>query len=449
MALFESLPGFEVEIQDGGMRVSRPITGPKVTILGTTDRQTIALNTPTLIDRREDIINFDLADGTPSEITKAINEAFQGGAENVEAVIISYDTALPPHLRYAALSDTYEVLLNTDVDIVVPAGAYIDSPGLTGTNFAYQLADFCYQATINNNTTIGVIGVEAPTAVVATTGDLSLAQLEAHVSALEDYDTSALNGALFSIYDGVTDTNDDGVPDNYGMIATTDRLPATNPADGRVVKDARGNFVDIGAYLSVVATWGRFFGDVADRLYPQRGYYNNSLAATYAGIIARLDSHSAPTNKTVPGVIPIRDLSLSQANRLAAARFVAAFTKPRGFVIADAMTGAYNISPFFRSDFTRLTTVRIVHDALNVIRAICDPYIGEANNFATRNAMEVAIERGLQKMRSIGMLEEFDFSIVSTAAMRVLGEVLIDVVLVPAFELRKIRVKVALTPPRA
>lgn len=450
MSLYPNLPGYEVDIQDGGLRASRPVTGPKVTVIGTTDNQTIALNTPTLLTRAEDAVDFDLVNGLPSELSKAINEAFIGGADNVEAVITSYNTSLTALQRYTALATTYDTLLNTDLDIVVPAGVYIDSPGLTGSlNFGYQLADLCYQGTVNNNTTIGVIGVAAPTAAAATTGTLSLTDLETHVAALEDFNTSALQGASFTIYDGVTDTGNNGVPDVYGFIATTDRLPAVNPADGRVITDSRGNFVDIGAYISVVATWGKITGDVATALYPVYGYYNAPLAAVYAGLISRLDSASAPTNKVVNGVVPLRELSLSQANRLTGARFVSMITKPRGLVVADAMTGAYNISRYYKSDFTRLTTVRIVHDALNVVRLIADPFIGEPNNAATRNALDVGIGEGLQKLRSLGFLEDFDYSIVSTPAMRVLGEVLVDMVLVPAFELRKIRVKIALSPAKA
>lgn len=449
MALFDSLPGYEVEIQDGGIRVTREAAGPKVTLIGATDKTTLALNTPTLLQRYEDIINVDLQSGDPSELSKAASEAFLGGAQNVEVVVTSNNTSLTAVQRFAALSGTYDLLLNTEVDIIVPVGAYIDTNISGNLNFGYQLADFCYQSTVNNNATIGVIGVNAPVAAAATTGDLSLTQVETWVAGLETYDTSGANGAAFALYNGTTDANADGVPDAYGMVATSDRRPASNPLEADVVKDSRGNFVDIGAYLNVVALWGRFGGDIADRLYPVYRYYNNNLAAYYAGMITTFDSWNAPTNQVARGIIPIRDISLSQANRLASKRFVSFITKPRGFVVADAMTGAYNISTTYRSDFTRLTTVRIVHDVLAMIESVGDPFIGKANNAQNRNAMEVAIERGLQKLQSLGALEGFNFSLTSTPAMRTLGEILIDVTLIPAFEIRKIRVKTALSRARA
>lgn len=454
MTLFPFLPGFDVEVQDQGLRITRPIQGPKVTVLGVTDKTDIDVRDPFLLERREDLVKVDLVDGTPSEITKAATEAFDGGAENVEVVVIAQVNpatgGYTDNDRYTDLESAYDALFNTDVDIVAPVGAYIDSPGLTGNfNFGYQLADFCYQTTVNNNTAVGVIGVSAPTTGVATTGNLSLDELESHVAALEVYDTSLLNGAAFTLYDGTTDIDADRVPENYGMVATSDRTIPGGPLAGTVVKDGRGNFVDIGAYLSVVATWSRFATQTARRVNPELQYYNSTAAHSYAGRIASLDSWSAPTNKPLPAVRPIRELSLSQANRLAGKRFVSMITKPLGFVTADAMTGAYNISDFARSDFTRLTTVRIVHDSLNFIRRITEPFIGEPNNGANRAAMETAIDRALKRLQALGALEDFEFSLISTPTQRVLGQVLVDLVLVPAFEIRTIQVRVALNQASA
>lgn len=447
MALFDALPGFDVEVQDGGLRISRPVTGPKVTVLGVTDKTDVALNTPTLLQRREDIVQFDLADGSPSELSRVLNEVFVGGADNVEAVIISNDTGLSADDRYVALGTSYDLLFNTELDVVVPAGAYIDT-ALTGSqrNFGYQLADLCYQATRNNNTVIGVIGVEAPTASAATTGTPSLAEMEAHVAALETYDTSGLLGSDFTIYDGTTDLDADDIPENYGFTASSTRLPETPPTNGLVTKDGRGNFVDIGAYLSVVATWGRLGGDVARRLNPQLGFYQANGAGVYAGRIATLDSFSAPTNKPLPGFVPLREISLSQANRLARRRFVSIISKPLGIVPADAMTGAYNISQFARSDFVRLTTVRIVHDAVNLVRRVAEPFIGEPNNAQNRNAIEVAVNEAVGRLQQLGALEGYSISLVSTPQQRIIGEISIDMRLTPAFEIRTIRVVVGLQP---
>ena len=96
------------------------------------------------------------------------------------------------------------------------------------------------------------------------------------------------------------------------------------------------------------------------------------------------------------------------------------------------------------SDFAKLSTVRIVKQALAVVRAVCDPFIGTANNPAAQLAMRTAITAGLKAMVEIGALRGYDFQVVSTPAMQVAGLVDVELVLVPAFEIRRIRAIVRL-----
>lgn len=450
-----NLPGSTVDLQDKRLRITVPPSAQKVTVLGTTDKTVVGLNEPySLANRREDIVYFDNADGTPSALSKKINEVFLGGADNVEVVVSSnIGSGILDGQLYDAYSGTYDVLLNHETDVVVPAGVYIDSPGLTGghagLNFGHQLAEYCYQALANGNSTpVGVIGVTAPTAAAATTGDVSLAELETWVAALETYDTSGTQGASFTVYDGTTDANLDGVPDNYGMVATTDRMPANSPADSDVQTDDRGNFIDIGAQLNVVATWGRFGGDTARRLYPGLGYYNANLSGAYAGLVSQLDSWISPTNQPLPGVVPLRKMSLSQANRLTSKRFVTFINRTNGFVVLDGMTGAHNISTSARSDFVRLATVRTVFNAVRLIQRVGQPFIGKPINAANRNAMEIAMTRALQKLRSVGALNGFSLSLSATPNQQILGDMLVDLELDVAQELRRLRIKVAQRIPQ-
>jgi hypothetical protein len=202
--------------------------------------------------------------------------------------------------------------------------------------------------------------------------------------------------------------------------------------------------VDIGAYISVVAGIVRAVNDCAYDVYPTLGYYNSDGTAAYAGLIASLPAKSAPTNKIINGLSMQRDISLSQANDLAESRFVPIFAKPKGVVCASAMTGAYNISDYYRSDFVRLTTVRIVHDAINIVRDVADQFVGEPNSAPQRNALSTAIETALKAMQSQGALRRYDFNIYSSAADQVLGKATVELVLVPCFELQQITVYVSL-----
>lgn len=452
-----NLPGTYADIQDGGLRISKPVLQPKVTIIGYTDKATVSIMNPYSITRRENIYLFDLDSGVPSEMSLAASEIFDGGADNVEMLILSHSnpTGISADQRYTDLDTAYELLLNTNVDIIVPVTATIDtqvSDGAHGEtrNFGYQLANFCYRSTVNNNTAIGVIGVTPPIANV--TGTPTLSEMNIWLANVTGFDTTSTSafGGDFSEYDGITDVNGDGVPDNYAFYATsTERIPAGNPPanDNTVLTDAMGNPVDIGQYISVVAAHLRSSNGIAIRVNPTLGWYTHNGAGTYAGLISALPARRAPSNKILPNSTVSRNMSLRQASNLATARFVTVLGKPDGNKLTHAVTGAYNISTYYRSDFVNLSTVRIVHESINMVRAVAEPFLGEPNNPINRNALENEIDEALGRMVKDGSLLNFSFNILSTPSMQILGNILIDVKLEVAFEIKTITMRVALVPP--
>jgi hypothetical protein len=108
----------------------------------------------------------------PGELSLAIEEAVAAGAENIEIMVIGHYTgsALVTYLnplndptgRYLDLSGAYDILRNRDLDVVVPVGAYMDREvtALGGKSFGKQLANFCYQATSENNSCVGIISTQ-------------------------------------------------------------------------------------------------------------------------------------------------------------------------------------------------------------------------------------------------------------------------------------------------
>ena len=451
MPTFANLPGATVEILDQGLRISRPPSGPKILLLGfTTSTNTNAtpyvpysISASSLTTAYQ---SFKNADGTPSELCQALMECYISGGRDIELMNV-LPTASGAYIaindRYGYLGEAYEVLVNYSADIVVPVGAKVDDDvtanyhGGTGSDwsFGYQLANFCYQATKNNNTCIGMIG--STCATTSPSGTPTLAEIESWVVGLENY-TDVLG------YDGTTDTTGGGIPGNYRYVASTlEEMPASYTAGD--VTDAKGNKVDIGAYVSVVAGNLRSANDAAIDLYPTLGYYNSDGAAAYAGLVGGLQSKSAPTNKVVQGVTLAQGISESQADRLAGGRYVTFLSKPKGVVVASAMTGAYNISQYYRSDFVRLSTVRIVHDAINYVRTVADQFIGEPNNAPQRNAMATAIENALKNMQERGALRRFNFNVYASPTDQILGRATVELILVPAFELQQVTVVVALT----
>ena len=442
MPTFANLPGATVEIIDQGLRVSRPPSGPKVMLLGHTTSTNVSASGYIPYSVADSSINaaysaFKNADGTVSELCQGLYEAYIGGARDIELMnILPAASGTADDDRYGYLSRAYTILQNYNVDIVVPLGAKMDSSTLTGSrSFGYQLANFCYQATKNNNTCIGAIGVNG--AITSASGTPTLEDVESWVTDLENYTN-------IPEYDGTTESTGTGIPGLYRFVATTtEEMPSTYA--GGDVLDSKGNRVDIGAYISVVATLVRAVNDAAVDLYPTLGYYNADGVASYAGLTSALPAKSAPTNKILQGVTLQTGLSLAQANRLAGSRYVTLLSKPKGVVVASAMTGAYNISEYYRSDFTRLSTVRIVHDAVNYVRETADQFIGEPNNAPQRNAMATAIDSSLKTMQEQGALRRFNFNVFASPTDQVLGKATVELVLVPAFELQTITVYVALT----
>lgn len=441
-----------LEVTDKGLQLARPMATPSVLLIGLTDNTIPELEDPYRIERGSSIADFDLNAGGPSELTKAALEAMSGGAENLELFVLSdgsgtrWGTLTEPD-RHNALDRAYGLLLNHEVDFVVPVGAYVDAPNLmAGTSFWYQLANFCYRGTREFTARFGILGVSPPTTSVATTGRPTLAEQAAWVTALNAFDTSGVQGAAFTEFDGVTDLDTDGIPDNYaGWATVTEAMSTGSPpaSDSDVQKDINGNPIDIGAYVCCYAGWERFRNDAGRRQYPTLGYYNANGAAAYAGLLSITPSHLAARNIPLPGAEAIRTLSSAQADALAMNRFITSCRKVGQYQVYDAMTTAHNISQYLRSDFVRITTVRVMFDAVDQVRAAANPFIRRNNSATNREGLKEAIDEGLKLLRGKG-LEKWDYDLVFTPAMRVLGELLIDLTLWMEEEIQTITLRVGL-----
>ena len=404
--------------------------------------------------------------------------------------------------RYSDLALAYETIKNTDKNIVVPVGAWADATGVTG-GFANQLANFCEQSTNEfDSPCIGVIGMMPPLTWAYTWKDeLQLSPLSGEVvnffglsgsataknitgnmmfgipsldlvdewvkyATQQDDDGSSTAPVVTeaavdfptvfaNFLKGSTDTAGVFYPENSDNTATDvngtywTSWQALDSAGSPIV-DEKGTRVDAGRRVCIVGgpfiTANNQTRSLAKGLYASLGntVYNTDGAAAYAGFINTLVPHSAPTNKIVPNLKARRPVSAKQANKLAARRLTTFLNKRGGHTVASAVTGAYNVSKYVRSDFVRLSTVRIVDAALNLIKSVAEPFIGEANSAVNRNAMAAEIDKVLFRLQKAGALNAFEFFISSTPDQQVLGTVDIDVTLVPAFEITKIHVSVSL-----
>jgi hypothetical protein len=72
------------------------------------------------------------------------------------------------------------------------------------------------------------------------------------------------------------------------------------------------------------------------------------------------------------------------------------------------------------------------------------PFIGEATSKAGRLALRTAIDAELAKLQKAGRLTRFSSNVTATVIEQVQGNATVELVLVPAFELRQIFVKLSL-----
>lgn len=481
-----ALPGVNVTVNDGGLRVNRPPAGTRVLLLGTTTSTDIGVNEPVaILDANlgvQMLRNAADANGvrTESELSLAVAEAINAGATSVEVVKIAtvdgleysgYSTAD----RFTALSGAYEALKSYPTDIVVPVGVYAEDIIATGFNITSghftggsltsnsclkQLADFCYGQTKEFNTTIGIMSVKPPllapvtgaavrgTSLYASTSDTgywfgtpSLANITGWYGYVLGGRPDLVNPAWLNYLSGSTS--------NYASAyLTTSGFQATVLGVGQT--DDLGNKVDAGAYVNVIAAPIRCLHPSVRKLASEKSAsqsntsFNCGGAPSYAGLIASLIPHSATTNKPLPGIVPARRLSQTQAENLLTYRMVTMIEKTRGFVVVNGVTGAYKVDNYTKSDYTQLTTLRITQAAVDVVRTACEPYIGEALNGASLNAMREHIEVGLKNMKSAGALNDYRYAVVSSPDQQVIGQCSVDLTIVPAFELTQVNVSVKL-----
>jgi hypothetical protein len=249
-------------------------------------------------------------------------------------------------------------------------------------NFAKVLADFAETQTLNFNASVAFIGTKAP-------AGNSLTQVKAHVDRLV------------------------GLENDYSGYVQVVAAP------------------ELGYQIPNLASL----------------YYTNGVV-TYAALVSTLRAESAPTNKMVMGVSSVHyNLSLRQLNNLTGKKFVTFRVKNGSVVVTDGCTTAPDLvvgGQKRASDFARLSTLRITTAASQLVREICEPFIGEPNRMPQYNALNAAIKGGLEAMKQQGAINDYRFSVVARGVT--LNEAVVTLEIIPAFELRKIAINVSLRP---
>lgn len=358
---------------------------------------------------------------TPCEELFEVSESFQYLTQGAD--FVPYDSSNYVKI-YEQLYKIYELIGDYQVDSIVLTGVYGDDkvyPIGEGffTTFGEQFANYCADINERNYEVFGTVGMRP--SVNATASGVSTRVKE------------LIN------YEGLQNLKESNHYFRYNVVYSD--TEQTFDFQG-VIDSETGQQKTVGQFINVVAMPELFFVDAVI------GTYSGSGAAAYAGLVSSLNPESAPTNKIIPNAIGMRySLSPSQLNDLTGFRYVTFRQRHGGaIVVTDACTAASPLLDGSKSDYSRLSTLRITFAAVNVVRSAAEPFIGEPNETPQHNALNTAIRSGLDSMKKAGALNDYRFSITADIRQKILGEGSIDLEIIPALELRRIRVSVALRP---
>jgi len=277
-------------------------------------------------------------------------------------------------------------------------GFYADNSSNAANSWITKVAKQCERITADSHPCMAIMGIKPYIGASTATGSMTPAQVVSHLTLPNLANRNELNGIVNN----------------------------TVQVDGKTITTYIGHYVTVVAAEIVPL---RYNGTI------NYGYANG--AATYAGAITKLDSWSSTTNKTIFNVEkmrynPTRSTLLSLVDKGIVPISVNFAKDP---VWVDGQTFAKD-----GSDYRRLTTLRIVYDAVLLIRQASSKFIGEPASSATRNALETSITSKLRGMQQMGALLASDFTV---TYIGVENKAIIDLVLQPAFELRNIEVRVS------
>ena len=289
----------------------------------------------------------------------------------------------------------YQLLEDYTVDYVVPADVYLDDE-LVGKNdnFAYELGMFLSFVSYRTSVTVGAIAAKPIT-------DTSLLGKKQFVNKLV------------------------GISNVYEML---------DPQGNKIMQN--GATIDLGKFMSTVV------GPETVMNLPSVRNFEVNPAVIYMALETVLEPQSSTTNKELKNVSLRYELSNAQLDKLTGARLVTFKTKTDGSVrVIDGVTAA---KP--GSDYSRINTADVIKTAIEEIRDVAQPYLGEPNSVEQRNALSAAISKRLTALKEGKVIQDYSFGITASLQDQLIGQAKIDLTIVPPQELRRITTTVALKP---
>ncbi|UNY39827.1 tail sheath protein [Bacillus phage vB_BauM_KLEB27-3] len=493
MAKYDNLPGIEVEIADGGLILPEDATTESLLIIAPCENEDTP-EQPMAVRQSSDLTTMGfggfVVNGKVNQIAVAWKAAFDGGARNISLLALKGST---DEERFTYLQDVlFGILEDYSVQNIVAVGVYADKEAvLTDTSSLREEGVKTEQTLVAASTVSYPLVVEAGSDTITVSGKtitvtaktyskpeylLDEIRRELKAQNLVDMEVYSSNSRLrfvqvgktpFEVAAGTLDLGIEGTSTGSSVgsfaqilatyaemqtvqLGSTVAYIGTTAPVSNTLKDVKDH-VD---YLSSIHN--EYSGHLQVFAGPEFGYQvqgrtdlflMNGVVA-YAALVTTLKAESATTNKTLTGMTTVNyNLSLRQLNTLTGNKFVTARLKNGRAIVTDGITTAPDRiigNKVFASDYTRLSTLRITQAAVQTVRDISEPFIGEPNEMPQYNSLTASIKGGLDAMKEAKAINDYNFTVVTRGGT--LTEAIVTLELVPAFELRKIAVNVSLSP---
>lgn len=336
---------------------------------------TAATNDTLVVDTKNVVLKAQTYVDDASLETELNSELKAVGVANVTAKVNNGIISLHSAVTFTvAAAETGSAL----ADLKLTAG---NATEVKQGNFALLVGQYAEEQTINHNTTIGYIGVEAP-------ASNSLADIKAMVDRL------------------------DGIPNQYSGYVSVVAAPEL----GYVIPGLNTLYYTSGAvsYAALVSGLKPESAPTQKRVYGVAGInYQLSLRQLNALTGNKFVTFRVKNNQVIvtDGITTAPDITINGVKR--------------------------------SSDFTRLSTLRITQAAAALVREVAEPFIGEPNRMPQYNSLKASIKGALEAMKTVGAINDYRFTVTTSGSS--LNEAVVTLELIPAFELRKVTLNVSLS----
>lgn len=197
--------------------------------------------------------------------------------------------------------------------------------------------------------------------------------------------------------DGKIIVNGTGLLGHRYMVGTTNRTGgyyATDNGfpDGTPITDSNGFIVDLGKYLSIIAS----------QVTNSAGTVVCSASASYAGLAATITPGDSTTNQVLPGVQLLTDLKRARLKQLQASGYVVLENRAKGVTVVSG-----DLASRLTSDYRYLSTSIVMNYIAADIAEVCDPFIGKGIDGTSKVALHTALHTRFQQRQRQGFFIDY------------------------------------------